>query len=93
MSYVDWKITTKRLATCSCDYGCPCEFNALPSRVPCEGVEAMEIVRGHFGDVTLDALRFGSRARIDGLARFTKARARTRSSSTTERPRRSVRRS
>ncbi len=57
MAYADWRITTRRLATCSCDYGCPCEFNALPSRVPCEGVEAMEIVSGHFGDVTLDGLR------------------------------------
>ena len=57
MSYVDWKITTRRLATCSCDYGCPCEFNAQPTRLPCEGVEAFEIVRGHFGDVTLDGVR------------------------------------
>ena len=66
MSYVDWKMTTRRLATCSCDYGCPCEFNALPSRVPCEGVEAMEIVSGHFGDVTLDGLRVAGAYRWPG---------------------------
>ena len=57
MTYVDWKIKTRRLAACSCDYGCPCEFNARPTRVPCEGVEAFEIVEGYFGDVRLDGLR------------------------------------
>jgi len=57
MAYVDWMIRTKQLGTCSCDYGCPCEFNAPPTRVPCEGVVAMEITEGYFGDVRLDGLR------------------------------------
>lgn len=57
MAYVDWEIQVKRLVSCSCDYGCPCEFNAPPTRKPCEGVEGMEIVRGYFGDVALDGLR------------------------------------
>lgn len=57
MSYVDWQIVVKRLVSCSCDYGCPCEFNAPPTRYPCEGVEGFEIVEGHFGDVRLDGLR------------------------------------
>ena len=57
MAYVDWQILGKRLVSCSCDYGCPCEFNAPPTRTPCEGVEGMEIDRGHFGDVQLDGLR------------------------------------
>ena len=55
--YVDWEISTKQIGACSCDYGCPCEFNAPPTRLPCEGVMAMEITRGHFGDVRLDGLR------------------------------------
>ena len=57
MAYVDWLIRTKIIGTCSCDYGCPCEFNAPPTRLPCEGVMAMEITEGHFGDVRLDGLR------------------------------------
>ncbi|HIK31422.1 MAG TPA: DUF1326 domain-containing protein [Oscillatoriales cyanobacterium M59_W2019_021] len=57
MSYTDWKIETKRLVSCSCDYGCPCEFNGRPTQEFCEGVEAMEIVEGYFGDVRLDGLR------------------------------------
>jgi hypothetical protein len=57
MSYTDWKIETKRLVSCSCDYGCPCEFNGRPTQGFCEGVEAMEIVEGYFGSVRLDGLR------------------------------------
>ena len=57
MSYVNWMIRTRQLGACSCDYGCPCEFNAPPTRLPCEGVMAMEITEGHFGDVQLDGLR------------------------------------
>lgn len=57
MAYVDWMIKTKQLATCSCDYGCPCEFNAPPTRPPCEGTFGIEIVEGHFGEVRLDGLR------------------------------------
>jgi hypothetical protein len=51
MAYIDWLIRTKQIGTCSCDYGCPCEFNALPTRLPCEGVMAMEITEGYFGSV------------------------------------------
>ena len=57
MAYVDWMIRTKQIGTCSCDYGCPCEFNAPPTRLPCEGVMAMEITEGYFGAVRLDGLR------------------------------------
>jgi hypothetical protein len=57
MAYIDWKISTKQIGTCSCDYGCPCEFNARPTRLPCEGVMAMEITEGHFGKIPLSGLR------------------------------------
>jgi hypothetical protein len=66
MACVDWMIKGNKLGTCSCDYGCPCEFMALPTRVPCEGVEAMEIVEGYFGDVRLDGLRFAGTFRWPG---------------------------
>lgn len=56
-TYTDWMIRTKRLVTCNCDYGCPCEFNARPTHGFCEGVEAFEIIEGHFGAVRLDGLR------------------------------------
>ena len=66
MTYVDWKIRTVKLSTCSCDYGCPCEFNAHPTRTPCQGFEASEITEGHFGDVPLKGLRFGATFRWPG---------------------------
>ncbi len=56
MAYTDWMIKTKKLAVCSCDYGCPCEFNAPPTRTPCEGIEAMEIEEGYFDDIRLDGM-------------------------------------
>ena len=66
MAYVDWMIRTKQIGTCSCDYGCPCEFNAPPTRLPCEGVMAMEITEGYFGDVRLDGLRVAGAYRWPG---------------------------
>ena len=56
MVYVDWVIRTKQRGARSCDYGCPCEFNAPPTRLPCEGVTAMEITEGYFGEFRLDGL-------------------------------------
>lgn len=66
MSYTDWMIRTKQIGTCSCDYGCPCEFNAPPTRLPCEGVMAMQITEGHYGDVSLDGLKVAGAYRWPG---------------------------
>lgn len=66
MPYKDWKFVAKRLASCNCDYGCPCEFMGRPTHGHCEGVEAAEIVRGHFEDISLDGLRFAAVYRWPG---------------------------
>ena len=66
MGYIDWMIRTKQIGTCSCDYGCPCEFNAPPTRLPCEGVMAMEITEGYFDKVRLDGLRVAGAYRWPG---------------------------
>ena len=66
MTYVDWRIEGVKLSVCSCDYGCPCEFNGRPTNPPCEGMEAMHIEKGHFGDVDLTGLRFGAFFRWPG---------------------------
>ena len=60
MAYIDWMIRGPKIVTCNCDYGCPCEFLAPPTRDTCEGFEAMEIEEGWFGDVRLDGLRIAS---------------------------------
>ena len=54
-----WEIKAKEFANCNCAYGCPCQFNALPTKGYCEAVVAMEIEQGHYGDVKLDGLRMG----------------------------------
>jgi hypothetical protein len=66
MPYTDWLIRGPKIAACSCDYGCPCEFNAPPTRGWCEGLEAMRIDQGHFGDVRLDGLVFAAAYRWPG---------------------------
>lgn len=66
MTYIDWKIKGPKIAACSCDYGCPCEFNGRPTEGLCEGVEAQLIEEGYFGDVRLDGLIFAARYRWPG---------------------------
>jgi hypothetical protein len=66
MAYADWKIAGKKLGACNCNYGCPCEFNAPPTYAECEGLEAMEIEKGHFGQVSLDGLRYVAMFRWPG---------------------------
>jgi hypothetical protein len=56
MAYVDWLLRCRKIATCNCPYGCPCEFNGLPVYEVGQGIDATEIVEGHFGDVRLDGL-------------------------------------
>jgi len=51
-----WFIQGKWLEYCSCDYGCPCESMANPTQGTCDGVVAMHIDEGYFGDVRLDNL-------------------------------------
>jgi hypothetical protein len=60
---VKWTIEADFLQACNCDYGCPCEFSAPPTRGSCEGTGAWKINRGRFGDVVLDGLGFAFAAR------------------------------
>jgi hypothetical protein len=57
MAHVDWRIKGPELSTCNCDYGCPCQFNALPTRGNCRAVVALRVDEGHFGDVRLDGVK------------------------------------
>ncbi len=54
---INWRIKGRELANCNCDYGCPCQFNALPTHGNCEAAVGFEIDEGHFGDVELNGLR------------------------------------
>ncbi len=52
-----WEIEGRELVNCNCAYGCPCQFNALPTKGNCEAVAAFSIDKGHYGDVPLDGLK------------------------------------
>lgn len=56
MTEFDWKIRGPEVSTCNCNWGCPCQFNSLPTHGNCRAGVAMRIDEGHFGDVKLDGL-------------------------------------
>jgi hypothetical protein len=60
---IKWSLEADFLQACNCDYGCPCEFSAPPTRGSCEGMGAWRINRGSFGNVKLDGLGLGFAAR------------------------------
>lgn len=53
----EWRIRGTELVNCNCAYGCPCQFNALPTHGDCRAAAAYQIDEGHFGEVRLDGLR------------------------------------
>lgn len=55
-----WSIEGAWFKNCNCDPGCPCDFNQAPTHGRCEGMVAMRIDRGQFGDVSLDGVKFAS---------------------------------
>jgi hypothetical protein len=58
MTEVKWSIKAREFVNCNCSYGCPCQFNALPTHGNCEAVTAMQIDEGIHGNTRLDGLRF-----------------------------------
>ena len=56
MNKIDWYIEGIEFGNCNCAYGCPCQFEALPTHGDCRGFEVLRIDKGHFGDVILDGL-------------------------------------
>src|SRR5580704_5119688 len=52
-----WHIKGRELANCNCAYGCPCQFNSLPTHGNCKALIGYQIDEGTFGDVRLDGLR------------------------------------
>src|SRR5438105_7327147 len=51
-----WRIVGEEVATCNCAWGCPCQFNALPTHGRCEAVFAVQIREGRYGSTRLDGL-------------------------------------
>jgi hypothetical protein len=53
-----WRIETEYVQSCNCDYGCPCNFNALPTYGNCEALLGYRILKGTFEDIKLDGVVF-----------------------------------
>ena len=60
MAKTPWSISGEEIASCNCAWGCPCQFNALPTSGRCEALVAWRIDKGHFGDTSLDGVVFAS---------------------------------
>ena len=58
MADTKWTINAREFVNCNCAYGCPCQFNALPTHGNCSAVAGMQIDRGHHGETKMDGLRF-----------------------------------
>ena len=46
MPYVEWEVKVREFANCNCNYGCPCQFNALPTMVIAEPWSVMPLTKG-----------------------------------------------
>ncbi|MGQ0741924.1 MAG: DUF1326 domain-containing protein [Alphaproteobacteria bacterium] len=57
MGDTKWMIKAREFSNCNCSYGCPCQFNGLPTHGHCQAVVGFEIEKGHHGDTKLDGLR------------------------------------
>ncbi len=53
-----WRISGYEVGSCNCAWGCPCQFNALPTHGRCEGLAGCHIREGYFGSTRLDGVRF-----------------------------------
>lgn len=56
MAFVSWRMRGPEIANCNCAWGCPCQFNALPTHGHCRAMTAMRIDEGWFGDIPLRGL-------------------------------------
>ena len=57
MTIVDWYVEGVSFGNCNCSYGCPCQFEALPTHGHCRGFEVFRVDKGHFGEVRLEGLK------------------------------------
>jgi hypothetical protein len=57
VAMIKWEIKGREFGNCNCDYGCPCQFNALPTHGHCRGLAVLDIEKGFHGSTRLDGLR------------------------------------
>jgi hypothetical protein len=55
---IKWQVKIEHLMACNCNWGCPCSFESPPTFGKCEGALAYKIVKGKYGNVILDGLKW-----------------------------------
>lgn len=55
-----WEFKGREFVNCNCEYGCNCQFNALPDKGHCHAVAGIQIDEGHHGDTRLDGLKIAA---------------------------------
>jgi hypothetical protein len=51
-----WHLKADYVETCNCDYGCPCNFDSIPTYGFCIALVLYHIREGNYGDIKLDGL-------------------------------------
>lgn len=54
----NWEIKAREYTNCNCAYGCPCQFNALPTYGDCRALMVYQVDEGRHGNTRLDGLCF-----------------------------------
>lgn len=62
----NWEIHGVMFGNCNCSYGCPCQFDALPTHGHCKALIFARIDKGEHGDVRLDGVKFAFAASWPG---------------------------
>ncbi len=57
MTGTNWTIRAREYSNCNCSYGCPCQFNALPTHGNCRAIVGFQIISGNHGGTSLDGLK------------------------------------
>jgi hypothetical protein len=55
-----WEFKGRELVNCNCEYGCNCQFNALPDKGHCHAVAGIRIEEGRHGDTQLNGLNIAA---------------------------------
>ncbi len=53
-----WRLAGEEAASCNCAWGCPCQFNALPTHGRCEALAGWQIDEGYYGNTSLNGVKF-----------------------------------
>ncbi|HEU5483045.1 MAG TPA: DUF1326 domain-containing protein [Sphingomicrobium sp.] len=66
MTDTSWTIKGREFIHCNCAYGCPCQFNALPTQGDCKAIGAVHVEEGHHGDTDISGLNIALVVRWPG---------------------------